>query len=135
MFVARSLPWPAAVHWLRTPTGLYVQSAAALVFQLSGGSLVVRDVVHAEKTLAWPDYWFAELEHAIGDVDAEQQAQDAPRLRHSWRNSSAPHTMNGNGTTSKSWPAASAAVPNSGCRNGVYTQRQGEHNFRGDADE
>lgn len=67
-------PGPAVVHWLRTPTGLYVQSGAALVFQLSGGALVVRDVVHTEKTLAWPDYWFAELEHAIGEVDAEQEA-------------------------------------------------------------
>ena len=29
--------------------------------------------------------------------------------------------MNGNGTTSNSCPADSAAVPNSECRNGVYT--------------
>lgn len=76
MFVARSAPWPAVVHWLRSSPGLYVQSGAAMVFQLSGGALV-RDVVRAEKTLAWLDYWFAELEHAIGDVDAEQQASRA----------------------------------------------------------
>jgi hypothetical protein len=73
MFVARSAPWPAVVHWLRSSPGLYVQSGAAMVFQRSGGALVVRDVVRAEKTLAWLDYWFAELDHAIGDVDAEQQ--------------------------------------------------------------
>ena len=45
----------------------------------------------------------------------------ARRRCRSRRNSSVPHTMNGNGTTSRSWPADSAAVPNSGCRNGVYT--------------
>ena len=77
MFEARSVPRPAIVHWLRSPTGLYVQSGAALVFQLSGGALVVRDVVRAEKNPTWLDYWFAELDHAIGDVDAEQQARRA----------------------------------------------------------
>lgn len=77
MFVARSAPWLAVVHWLHSSHGLYVQSGAAMVFQLSGGALVVRDVVRAEKNLAWLDYWFAELEHAIGDVDAEQQASRA----------------------------------------------------------
>ncbi len=35
---------------------------AALVLQFSGGALVVRDVVRAERNLAWLDYWFAELE-------------------------------------------------------------------------
>ena len=40
---------------------------------------MVRDVVRAEKNLAWLDYWFAELEHAIGDVDAKQQARRAAK--------------------------------------------------------
>jgi hypothetical protein len=40
---------------------------------------VVRDVVRAEKNLAWLDYWFAELEHAIGDVDAKQQTRRAAK--------------------------------------------------------
>ena len=70
-----SAPWPAVVHWLRSPTGLYVQSGAALVFQLSGAALVVRDVVRAEKNLAWLDYWFAELEQGIADIDTEKQTR------------------------------------------------------------
>jgi hypothetical protein len=36
-------------------------------------------VVRAEKNLAWLDYWFAELEQAIGDIDAEQQARRAAK--------------------------------------------------------
>jgi hypothetical protein len=56
-----------------------VQSGAVLVFQLSGGALVVRDVVRAEKNLAWLDYWIAELKHAIGDVDAKQQTRRAAK--------------------------------------------------------
>jgi len=36
-------------------------------------------VVRAEKDLAWLDYWFAELEQAIGDIDAEQQARRAAK--------------------------------------------------------
>jgi hypothetical protein len=40
---------------------------------------VVRDVVRAEKNLAWLDYWFAELERAIGGVDAKQQARRAAK--------------------------------------------------------
>jgi hypothetical protein len=38
--VLRPVPWPAVVHWLRSPTGLYVQVGTALVFELSGGALV-----------------------------------------------------------------------------------------------
>ena len=74
-----SAPWPAVVHWLRSPTGLYVQSGAALVFQLSGAALVVRDVVRAEKNLAWLDYWFAELEQGIADIDTEKQTRRTAR--------------------------------------------------------
>jgi hypothetical protein len=70
----RSVHWPAVVHWLRSPTGLYVQSGAALVLQFSGGVLVVRDVVRAEKNLAWLDYWFAELEQV---TDTDMQARRA----------------------------------------------------------
>jgi hypothetical protein len=37
----RPVPWPAVMQWVRSPTGLYVQVGTALVFQLSGGALVV----------------------------------------------------------------------------------------------
>jgi hypothetical protein len=43
------------------------------------------------------------------------------RRGHIRRASSAPHTTNGNGVTSTSWPADRAAVPNTGCSMGVYT--------------
>ena len=76
----RSVHWPAVVHGLRSPTGLYVQSGAALVFQFSGAALVVRDVVRAERNLAWLDYWFAELEQGIADIDTERQARGSPEV-------------------------------------------------------
>ena len=71
---------PAVVHGLRSPTRLYVQSGAALVFQLSGAALVVRDVVRAERNLAWLDYWFAELEQGIADIETERQARGSPAV-------------------------------------------------------
>jgi hypothetical protein len=77
----RQVYGPAVVHWLRSPTGLYVQVVVAvLVFQFSGGALVVRDVVRAERNLAWLDYWFAELEQGIADIDTERQARGSPAV-------------------------------------------------------
>ncbi len=66
LVLLRSVPWPAVLHWLRSPTGLYVQSGAPVaVLRWSPRG---RDVVRAEKNLAWLDYWFAELEQ-VTDTD------------------------------------------------------------------